>query len=264
MDYIDLHSHVIPYIDDGAKDLDTAVAMVEACTSQGIKTIVCTPHFRRLNEKSVLSFIEKRAEMLELLKSELKRRNMEVPDFRLGAEVCFDCDLSEIENIEKLAIEGTNYILIEMPDILWQNWVLDYLFNLYAQKNLIPIIAHVERYDQPKEIIEKLKRLEVYFQVNASMFLGKRELKKGLKMLKNNEIHFIASDSHNMSMRKPALANAFDVISRKLSPGVVKELNSNALKVINNGDLDKKNIEYYTEDANLGFFGLLFRKRRYK
>ena len=262
MEYVDLHSHILPYTDDGAKDLDTAVSMVEACISQGIKTIVCTPHYYHISEKNVLNFVERRNRNLELLKNELKKRNIEVPDFRLGAEVSFECDLTEIENIEKLAIEGTNYILIEMPDILWQSWVLDYLFNLYAQKNLIPIIAHVERYNQPKDVMEKLRRLEVYFQVNASALMRRSDCKKILKMLKNNEIHFIASDTHNMSMRKPFLTQAFEIISKKLSPATANELNKNAYKVVNNMDLDKKNIEYYTEDAKPNLFEILLGRRR--
>lgn len=117
MKYADLHSHILPYMDDGARDLETAVQLVSACVAQGIDTIVCTPHFSPATDRSVLEFIKKRDASLELLLNELKKRDITAPKMLLGAEILFDCDLSEVENLEKLAFTGTDYILLEMPDV---------------------------------------------------------------------------------------------------------------------------------------------------
>ena len=127
--YVDIHSHVLPFLDDGAEDLKTAVEIVKECINQGITTIVCTPHYLHNKEESVDGFITRRDESYRLLKSELEKQKINNIDFRLAAEVNFNCDLSAVDNIEKLAIEGTDYILIEMPGATWQDGMFDYLYT---------------------------------------------------------------------------------------------------------------------------------------
>lgn len=258
--YADIHSHVLPYIDDGAKDLETAVQLVIACTEQGIDTIVCTPHFSYSKENTVEIFIKKREESLNLLKSELKKRDIPAPEFVLGAEVAFDCDLTEIKDLEKLAIAGTNYILLEMPDVTWQTWMFDYIYTLIAQKNLIPIIAHVERYNQTKEVMDKLKRLEVYFQVSASAVAHRKLNDNVCKLLKSGDVHFIATDTHSLRTRPPEMKRAMEVIKTKFSPSYEEALIENSYKVLKNVLCHKKEVEYYTfQKKKPNFFSKFFK-----
>lgn len=260
MKYVDLHSHILPYMDDGARDLETAVQLVSACVSQNIDTIVLTPHFYPSQDKSVLDFIKKRDENFSLLKNELIKRNIPMPEFRLGAEVNFDCDLSEVKDIEKLCIEGTDYLLLEMPESVWQEWMFDYIYNLIAQKNVTPIIAHAERYIQTKEIMSRLKRLEVYFQVNASSLLNKDFGNNAYKLLKNNDAHFIATDAHSLRRRPPEMDKAMEFIERKFSPEYARMLAENSYKVLENRRCYKRESEYYTyKKRKRGFFGRFFR-----
>lgn len=261
MKYADLHSHILPYLDDGAKDIDSAVELVVACLEQDIDTIVCTPHFSPATDKSVLEFIKKRDESFRLLQSELKKRNIDAPNMLLGAEVLFDCDLSEVENLEMLAFTNTGYILLEMPDVTWQNWMFDYIYNLIAQKNLIPIIAHIERYTQTKEAMDKLKRLEVFFQVNASSVVHKRHHDVVSGLLKNKDVHFISTDTHSIKSRPPELKVAMEIIKSKYSSEYAETLCENSYKVIKNEICDKRELEYYTYDIKKkrGFFGRFFK-----
>ena len=128
--YVDIHSHILPFLDDGARDLQMAVELVKECISQGITTVICTPHYLYSEKNDVDSFIKKRNESYQLLKAELEKQNITGVDFRLGAEVNFNCDLSEIQGIERLAVEGTSYILVEMPFSIWQDGMFDYLYKL--------------------------------------------------------------------------------------------------------------------------------------
>ena len=258
--YADIHSHVLPYMDDGAKDLETAVKLVLACIKQGIDTIICTPHFSYSQEKDIERFLKKREESLALLKNELKKRDIPAPDFVLGAEVSFDCDLAEINGIEKLAISETNYLLLEMPTVTWQTWMFDYIYNLIAKKDLVPIIAHVERYRQTKEAMDKLKRLEVYFQVSASSVAHRKFNDNVSKLLKSGDVHFIATDAHNLTSRAPEMKQAMEVIKTKFSPLYAQALIENSYKVTKNELCHKKEIEYYTfPTKKRGFFSKFFK-----
>ena len=259
--YVDIHSHVLPFLDDGAEDVKTAVEIVKECINQGITTIVCTPHYLHNKEESVDDFIKRRNESYRLLKSELEKQKITDIDFRLAAEVNFNCDLSEVENIEKLAIEGTDYILIEMPGAAWQDGMFDYLYTLIAKKNLIPIIAHVERYYQNEREFQKLEKLQVYFQVNAPAFLDKADKKNADKLLKNKKIHLIGTDTHNLKNRFVKMKDGFSYIEKKTSREYLKYLTENGFKVINNEEIEEISSDYgyYGKRSFFDLFGI-FRK----
>ncbi len=242
--YVDIHSHILPFLDDGAKDLQTAVVLVKECISQGIKTIICTPHYLYSEKDDVESFIAKRNDSFRLLKAELEKQNITDIDFRLGAEVNFNCDLSEVKNIEKLAIEGTDYILIEMPFSTWQDGMFDYLYTLIARKNLIPIIAHVERYYQNEREFKKLEKLDVYFQVNASAFLERGDKRNANKLMKNKKIHLLGTDTHSLSTRPPKMEEGYAYIRKKFDSSYAEYIRTNGHLVIMNMEIEKKENDY--------------------
>lgn len=259
MKFVDLHSHILPKLDDGAKNEQIAADMAAEYVKNGVTDVVCTPHYYRTREKNADDFREKRAKSLELLKNELKSRNITPPNFLLGAEVHFDCDLTEIEGIEKLAFTGTDYILIEMPDSPWQDWMFDYIYDLIAVKRLTPIIAHLERYEQPFSMVEKLAKMEVYCQVNASSVLGGPFKAQAHKLLKNRLVQLISTDTHNMTTRPPKIKEAFDVISQKYSSDYADRIMENGYRVIKNLELEKTDIEYYVPAKKKGFLRRLFK-----
>lgn len=259
MGYIDFHSHILPKIDDGAKDENMSVEMAKMCLKQNIDTIVCTPHYYHSQKNSVENFLKKREESYLILKNELQKNNIHI-NLKLGAEVNFNCDLSEVCNIEKLAMEGTNYILIEMPYGTWQDGMFDYIYKLNAKKNLMPIIAHAERYCQNDKIFKKLENLDVCFQINASSFFSKgNEKKNAIKLLKSNKIHLLGTDTHNITTRPPELEKGFSYIKKKSSQVYCNYLKENGLRVISNEDIEKNDGSY-----DYGYFSLPFWKRFFK
>jgi protein-tyrosine phosphatase len=211
---IDYHSHILPSIDDGSKDIEMSVQMINLLNKQGIDRIIATPHFYAHREKSVDDFLDKRSKAYE----KLSDKNI-VPEIFLGAEVSLERDVSSLHNIEKLAIEGTNLILIELPYSGFGRWIPDEIYNLTCEYNLVPIIAHIHRYTElySKDEINTILSMDAVFQINNeafSMISGRRFVKS---LLKDGRLVVFGSDCHNLGERKPN----FDLLKRKCSEDAI-------------------------------------------
>lgn len=223
---IDFHSHFLPCIDDGSSSVEESIDMLLCMTEQNTKTVVATPHFYA-NRKSIDVFLLQRELALNKLIEYTKEYEKIEIDVMLGAEVAYFNGISCIDRLEDLCIKGTNYMLLELPFLEWSNSVYDEVFNIY-QKGIIPIIAHLERYKKFQDISAaslKLRNNYALVQSNADFFLDFFTKGKALKMLKNQEINVLGSDSHNMNNRKPNLGQARDVINKKLDKSIFNELN---------------------------------------
>ena len=135
------HCHALPGIDDGSDSVETSLAMLEMMKEQGVERVVFTPHFYCHREKSVERFLEKRQAAFESIKDKSP-----IKDMRLGAEVAIEHGISEVENIEKLAIQGTKLILMEFPYREYNGWMSEEIYNVSAEYDLKIMIAHVHRY----------------------------------------------------------------------------------------------------------------------
>lgn len=194
----DYHCHVLPRIDDGAKTPEISLKMLEMMKSQDIENIVLTPHFYPHKEKSVDEFLQKRTAAFEKIKDQDF-------NFYLGAEVAVERGLSEIPDAEKLTVERTNLILLELPFSGFDRWTLDEIHNLVCETNVKPIFAHIHRYIEllSKSEIEEILNFNAVFQVNAEAFEtfhGRAFVKK---LLKSGKEVVFGSDAHNIIDRKP-------------------------------------------------------------
>lgn len=135
----DYHCHVIPAFDDGAKNREMSEKMLDMMCEQGIENIVLTPHFYMHKEKSVNDFLKRR----ETAFADISDRNF---NFYPGAEVALERGICELPDIEKLAIQGTDLILLELPFSNTGRWIHDEIHNLVCETGLTPIFAHIHRY----------------------------------------------------------------------------------------------------------------------
>ena len=200
---IDFHTHVLPHIDDGARDTEMAKAMLEYEYKQGVTDLLLTPHYYG-RKHSPTQFLEKRNAIWEHLKPHLP----EGLNVRLAAEVHFTgINVPDYDELCKLAIEGTEYILIEFPFTQkWVNGVLSELSSFIYETGYTPIIAHVERYNEIKRkpsIINELLDMGCLLQVNGSAFITKPDKSLAYALLKRGVIHCIGTDTHDMGIRKP-------------------------------------------------------------
>ncbi len=209
---IDMHTHILPRIDDGAKDSTMSAFMLKKEAEQGVKTVVLTSHYYG-RKHGPAHFLERRSASFERIKDKIPE-GMEV---RLGAEVHFTgVNVAEHEELCKLAIEGTKYILIEFPFTeKWTYELLDKLAEFIGETGYTPIIAHVERYREVQKrpaYLSELMEMGCLLQVNTQAFLNKRDKKLAYALLKKGMVHCIGTDTHDMDARAPIYAEAENAV----------------------------------------------------
>lgn len=227
--YTDFHSHILPDIDDGSKSVEESLRMLAASKKQGVKRIVATPHFYP-HIHNPEDFLAKRNAGVEKLVSAMKQNSTykdEYPDLYLGAEVAYFSGISRCDWMKEMCVFGSSILLVEMPLGRWSEKMLEELFEMKTALEIIPVIAHLDRYFsyQSKEILEELFAQELLIQCNAESFLNIKTRKKVLKMLEEGRIDFIGSDCHGDTVRAPNMGDAYKVISRKLDEDSVNKLN---------------------------------------
>ena len=216
---IDIHCHILNEIDDGARDLETAIRMCHMAEINGIKHIVATPHTNTVD--NIGHFIEIRDERLETLRKQIAQRGIDVKLYP-GAEVFVDDDIFFANDLKRLTINSSRYILIEFN---FRNVkirkIYDYL-NEIIDAGLIPIIAHPERYEFFQfdyDAVNALAKNGVIFQINASSLAsldGLQEFELAYSMAYNGLASFIATDAHSLTHR----ANNLSEMMRYFPPDI--------------------------------------------
>ncbi len=230
---IDFHSHFLPGIDDGAPDVETAANMLLKSKSQGVEIIVATPHFYP-HKQTVDEFLRCRSESYTLFKKYLDENSMDVPEIRLGAEVRFSHEIMDMQP-EKLVIEGTNTILVELPFTYWNEWIYEDLFKLSVKHKLKVVIAHLERYIENVKAfkyISNLFEMNNYIQINVDSFLDRKQRKIINHLFKNYRIDLLGTDMHNLTNRTTNIDKAVAFIRKKYGENYLGEIFSNSEKLL--------------------------------
>lgn len=209
------HCHILPGIDDGAKDVETSLAMIEMMKAQGVERIVATSHFYAHREKSVAEFLKKRQAAFDKI-----RDKAAVKEIYLGAEVAIENGISELADIEKLAVEGTRMILLELPYRAYSKWMSEEIYNIGAEFNLKVMLAHVHRYLEyySKDELEGILSTKAVMQINNEAFAGWREKKLVKRIIADEKRFAFGSDAHNLDDRKPN----WDLLKKKVKPDVIE------------------------------------------
>ena len=142
MPVIDFHSHILPGIDDGSKDLETSLEMLRMSAAQGVTDMVATPHFYASKE-GFETYLEKRIHAFETL---CASRTPDMPQIRLGAEVAFFKGISQAEKIEELAEQTGRILLLEMPFMEWTDRDIQEVERMASCGRYTLMLAHLERY----------------------------------------------------------------------------------------------------------------------
>ncbi len=216
---MDFHSHVLPGIDDGSADLAESMALLRLEAKQGIGHVLATPHFY-CQQDYPADFLRRRDAAEAALRREMEAEPA-LPALSVGAEVYYFRGMSESEFLPQLTIRGKRCILIEMPDPPWTEAMYRELEAIWRRREILPVIAHIDRYISPfrtYRIPRQLAELPVLVQANASFFLSRSTVAMALKMLKEDQIHLLGSDCHNVRSRRPDLGEALALIEKKLGP----------------------------------------------
>ena len=231
---IDFHSHILPGIDDGAKDVETSLKMLSVSYDSGVKTVLLTPHCHPRSQEHIDRFLERRDMAFAALSSATSA--FELPKLVPASEIRIYQGLHNYEKLDELCILGTNYILLEMPYELWKDYAFEEIYQL-TRLGFRPIMAHLDRFlDQEKHFHEFLS-LGSLVQMNSSAFLESSTRKKMVKFFENGHIHVLGSDTHDLADRKPDLADAYRVISRKFGEEYTSYINYAGENILKNKDV---------------------------
>lgn len=210
---IDIHTHILPGIDDGASTVDESKEMFREAQKQGIKVCIATPHCIVHDNEKINNFIEKRDKSYKKLMRELADEQG-FPHIFPGAEVYFDNDISKYPDIKKLCIADSEYMLIEMPKRRNYRKIAEWVYAL-TLLGVKPIIAHIDRYPDWLELVKSLGDMELIYQINASVFLSIKGRGFVRKFMKYNRPIIVGSDMHNTTERPCNMREAYKLAKKK-------------------------------------------------
>lgn len=225
----DLHTHILPGIDDGARNAEESIAILRMEKEQGVDAVVLTPHFYGMRERAE-KFLCRRDASVRELTAELdklpKEERDDLPQLILGAEVAWNSALADCEELPRLCIGKTKNFLLELPFTPWSTQMFNQIYDLIGQTGLTPVIAHLERYilGQRPRMIAEIFELGVPVQISADML--RRPFVRGrvLKLFEKRRAHVLASDCHNCADRSPNLGEGLQLVRRKLGSWCADEL----------------------------------------
>jgi len=252
---IDLHSHILPGMDDGAQNIEMSIQMLKTSFESGVQTVVSTSHCYPRAEENIDSFLARREHCFEKLQNAIAGMD-NIPDIVLGCEVNITTDIAEMKNIEKLRISGTDYILVEMPHGHWKEWMIDSVYKL-TLLGLKPIMAHIDRYmAHNSELLNALFELDVLYQVNTDLFLERRMKKFAAKLLETGHLHILGSDMHNLTSRKPNFSEAIEIIAKRYGKCFIDDVTDNASAILQNNTIPNP---FISTEKSSGFLAKLFK-----
>ena len=237
----DIHTHILYDVDDGSATIEESIEMLRIASNNNVTDVVLTPHY--INHTKFNINNKTKEKLLKELKKELSKRNIEI-NLYLGNEVYIDKNIISLYK-EISTINNSRYILIELPLNNKYPFLDEVLIEL-KNNNLIPIIAHPERYTvyyKNYDFFEYLVQKGCLLQGNIGSLYGMhgRKAKKMLKeLLKRNLIHVIASDTHhNAKIYKKNINKKLLRIIKDIHM-VEKLLETNPDKIIKNKEITKE------------------------
>jgi protein-tyrosine phosphatase len=226
---IDIHCHILPGIDDGAKDMDEALALIYLAVADGVTRIVVTPHLHFGRFENYLPVIQASFLALQQAVGEAGI----VIELAYAAEVRFDSEILSLLTRQQLPLYGSynnqQFMLLEFPHSHIPAGS-DILVKHLLKQNITPVIAHPERNRDLLKSPDKIKpfvRLGCWFQVTASSItghFGEECQTLALSYIEQDFIHIIASDAHNLKRRPPVLSEARSKISAMFGEAKAQQL----------------------------------------
>ncbi len=236
MGLIDIHTHILPAIDDGAKNIEESISLLMQEKENGVTSVVLTPHFY-----PDIHILEEHIEKCNATFCQLKNlvKDMELPEIFLGFEVQYFTGISRCQSLDLLCFKNTHYLLLELPFLTpLSSTMLDEIVKINRDLGITVIIAHIERYRNDrlfKRLLKIVENEDARAQISSDFILNKDVKKTVTKLLKKNLVSYIASDAHCATERPVYIKKAFDELRTKFHPQLIScikngERIENALK----------------------------------
>ena len=227
---IDFHTHILHHIDDGSHNVVESIKMLRMSYEQGIDTVVLTPHFH-LGEHQIGPWLKERQlrfeQICQYLTEDDKRH---IPRMIFGAEVEFMPDMNEWDYLDELKIQGTNYIMTEMPFMPWTGANMKVIDDIALNTHLTPIIPHIDRYMHtftPEKYLRHFFEMpEVIVQMNAIYINGVHNEPFFKPLIESGKVQILGSDCHSPEWRQPDLGMAIDRLREVCSDEIIERIDA--------------------------------------
>lgn len=234
---VDMHCHILPEIDDGAKNEGEAYQMLRMAYDEGIRVIVATPHHHERRGMCTPGQYKRALSKVRKMAKDIDEKFYVMP----GMEIYFSQDvLNKLEHKKVQTMGVSDYVLIEFSP----NDEFRYIQQALQQvqmKGFHPIVAHIERYDcfhDHVDDVEYLIEMGAYVQVNAGSIVGTsgRTTKRFVKeLLERQLVHFVGTDAHSSGSRSPMIKKSADFVEKRFGEEYAREIfRTNGLKVLKN------------------------------
>ena len=230
---IDIHAHVLPGVDDGARSVEEACELVKMLVDAGFASIIATPHYSR----------RRGTEGYEAVFSELKEKlEKEYPGFQLflGHETYYHEELVErLKEGNAYTLAGSRYVLVEFDNGVSFQTIRRSIRRLITA-GYLPILAHMERYLclKEKKYLEEVLSSGCYLQMNYESLEGhwfQSEVRWCRNLVKEGHIDFLGTDMHRADHRPPKIEKAMDWLEKHVDEGLIRKITcENARRVIQN------------------------------
>lgn len=224
--FIDIHTHLLPGVDDGAQNRAEALKLIRMAYENGTRAIVLTPHFRGRFKKNTPEMLQAVFEDL----SEAVKQELPEMELFLGNEAYYEQELPELLAQKRvLSLNNTDYCLLEFSPGVLRSQVITGVSEV-IRYGFTPIIAHAERYDvlrKSSDLLDEVLDMGALIQLNADSVIGNRGFAVKLfcnRLLKKEKVHFIATDAHDDKNRTPLLRECFLHINKKFGTEYAHQL----------------------------------------
>ncbi len=227
---LDLHAHILPCVDDGAKDLDESLALLEMMKAQGITSVVATPHFYAAYD-TVEDFQARISQAYKTLTAAAAGKDL--PEILVGSEVLYYRYLGVSDSAHAFCLNGSDYLLLELSNDCIGNGLWEDIRNL-QNRHITPIIAHIERYRHLsgyKQLIRFVQENAIPAQINASSLLMRSEFRTIRKLFEADVVTYLATDAHSATARPPMMQAALQLIAEKFGQAQADRLVQNSLQL---------------------------------
>ena len=216
----DIHCHILPGVDDGSRNMEESLWMLNKEYNEGVRHVILTPHFR-------YDMFEPHMNIVTRQFMQLRRAAMNIGEdgmrLYLGCELHSSMDMADcLKRGERLTMAGSRYVLAEFRTSDEKSYIRERIQAL-IRNGYYPIVAHVERYRSVVksgiDFIDELRDMGAYIQMNADSIIGddgfmvKRFCKK---VMKEEMLDFVGSDGHDMGKRTPHLGKAYEKVAKMM------------------------------------------------
>ena len=224
--FTDIHCHVLPKVDDGARSMEQSLEMLSIMYDEGIRSAILTPHYHGGYMQTDIETVRTRFDELNAARSRYEK--LDRMELYLGCEAYYYPSVPEwLAEGRISSMADSDYVLLEFGFTMDRRMIFEGV-TAVVNAGYLPIIAHVERYE---DIVRDMKNVDeliargAYLQINSEIFTSGMRMKSfAKKLLKSGRVHFLATDAHSTGRRAPRLVEAAGYIAKHYGEDLCRKL----------------------------------------